>query len=140
MLVLLVIVNLFTLHAIQPILSYNFSAYPIGYLVPVAAAIALGSLLYFRQKGRDVAAFFASSLFILGILGTTAWGYYPNLVIATTDHNYSLTVYNSAASPYGFGVGLIWFLIGFSLVVTYTVYMHRCFWGKVGPPSADNNH
>jgi len=126
----LVLINLLNLSNVQPILSHNYSVYPIGYAIPVVAAVALGSMLYFRQKSRDVAAFVASCLFILAGLGITAWAYYPNLLIATTDQNYNLTIYNSAASAYGLKVGLVWFSIGFTLVLGYTIYVHRSFWGK----------
>ncbi|MEE8301189.1 MAG: cytochrome d ubiquinol oxidase subunit II [Candidatus Tectomicrobia bacterium] len=140
LLVLVVIVNLLTLKAMQPILIQNYSAHPVGYLIPLAAGSALGSLLLFRQKGHDLAAFLASSLLILGIIGTTAWGYYPNLLIASTDHRYNLTIYNAAASPYGLRVGLVWFIIGMSLAITYTVYMHRSFWGKVSLTDQEEDH
>ncbi|MEE8291737.1 MAG: cytochrome d ubiquinol oxidase subunit II [Candidatus Tectomicrobia bacterium] len=138
-LVPLLLVNLLTLPALQPALADNYVAHPVGYLLPLASFVALGCLLYFRHKGRDVAAFFASSLFILGIIGTTAWGYYPNLLIATTDYRYNLTIYNAAASPYGLRVGLLWFIIGIILIITYTIYIHRCFWGKVVLPSGDEH-
>ena len=130
LLIPLVLVNLFTLSTVQPILSHNYSVYPIGYAIPFVTAVALGSMLYFRQHGRDVAAFVASCLFILTGLGITAWAYYPNLLIATTGQNYNLTIYNSAASAYGLKVGLVWFSIGFTLVVGYTIYVYRSFWGK----------
>lgn len=140
LLVPLLLANIFTLRSVQPILAVNYTAYPIGYILPLATAGAMASLLYFRHRQRDVAAFFASSLFLLGIAGTTAWGYYPNLLIATTDSAYNLTIYNTAASPYGLKVGLIWFPIGFSLVIFYTIYVHRSFWGKVRLAPADGEH
>ena len=136
----LVLINLLTLSSVQPILSHNYSAYPIGYVIPLAAAVGLGSMLYFRQKGRDVAAFVASCLFILAALGITAWAYYPNLLIATTDQSYNLTIFNSAASPYGLKVGLVWFSIGFPLVLAYTIYVYRSFWGKVHLTSGEEGH
>ena len=136
----LILINLLTLSSVQPILSHNYSTYPIGYAIPLAAFIALGSMLYFRHKGRDVASFFSSCLFILTGLATTGWAYYPNLLIATTDQSYNLTIYNSAASAYGLEVGLIWFALGFSLVLTYTIFVYRSFWGKVHLASADEGH
>ena len=80
------------------------------------------------------------SIFILGLLSSVAWGLFPNMLIATTDPAYSLTVYNAAASPYGLRVGVVWFTIGISLVITYTIYVHRSFWGKVELPSSDEGH
>jgi cytochrome bd-type quinol oxidase subunit 2 len=31
----------------------------------------------------------------------------------------------------------VWFLVGFSLVVAYSLYIYRAFWGKVEAPSGD---
>jgi len=102
--------------------------------------VALGLMLYFGQKGRDDAAFFASCLFILAGIGITAWGYYPNLLISTTDPSRNLTIYNSATSAYGLQVGLIWFGIGFPLALAYTIFMYRSFWGKVTPASLHESY
>ena len=136
----LVIINLMTFSSVQPILADNFMAYPIGHAIPLAALGALGGMLYFRQKGHDVRAFMASCFFILLSLGSMAWAYFPNLLIATTDYQYNLTIYNSAASPYGLKVGLVWFFIGFPLVLAYTFYVYRSFWGKVQLTSPQDSH
>jgi cytochrome d ubiquinol oxidase subunit II len=92
---------------------------------------ALAAALQFRRCDRDFAAFGASSLFILAMLASTAWGSYPNILIATTDPANSLTISNAAAGAYGMQVALWWFLSGFSLVIVYQVYAHRAFRGKV---------
>ena len=136
----IILLNLLSLKNVQPILSANYASYPIGYVIPITAAVALGLMLYFGQKGRDEAAFFSSCLFILAGIGITAWGYYPNLLISTTDQSYNLTIYNSAASAYGLQVGLIWFAIGFPLVLFYTIFVYRSFWGKVTLSSLHDSH
>jgi cytochrome d ubiquinol oxidase subunit II len=68
---------------------------------------------------------------ILAMLAGTAWGSYPNILIATTDPAYSLTVTNATAGSYGMQMGLWWFFIGFGLIVAYQVIAHRAFRGKV---------
>jgi len=80
------------------------------------------------------------SIFILGLLSSLAWGLFPNMLIVTTDPAYSLTIYNAAASPFGLRVGVAWFIIGISLAIIYTIYVHRSFWGKVELPSIDESH
>jgi len=65
------------------------------------------------------------------MLASTAWGSYPNILIATNDPANSLTVTNATAGAYGMHVGLWWFLIGFGLIIVYQVIAHRAFWGKV---------
>lgn len=136
----IILLNLLSLKNVQPILTENYGSYPIGYVIPIAAAVALGLMLYFGQKGRDAAAFFASCFFILSGIGITVWGYYPNLLISTTNQSDNLTIYNSAASAYGLQVGLIWFWIGFPLVVAYTIFVYRSFWGKITPASLHELH
>ena len=137
--VLMSLLNLLTLSSVHPVLGHHFSTNPIGYVIPVTTMVAFGSMLYFRHAGRDVAAFLASCLFILTGLGSLAWAFYPNLLLASTGPHEHLTIYNAAASPFGLQVGLVWFLIGFSLVITYTIYVYRAFWGKVTLSSVDGH-
>lgn len=118
---------------VQPVLRLNFTAHPLGYLFTVIGALSLIGTGVFRKRQRDVAAFATSSLFILAMLGSVAWGCYPNLLIATTNPANSLTIFNATAGAYGLRIGLVWYLFGFALVMTYQVYLHRAFWGKVRP-------
>jgi cytochrome d ubiquinol oxidase subunit II len=129
--VLLAIVAISALPFVQPALWHRYAEHPVGYVLPLTAAGALLTALYFRRRRRDGAVFFSWSLFILGILGSVAWGLFPNLLIATEDPAYSLTIYNSAASSYGLRVGLVWFSIGISLVIAYTIWVYMSFRGKV---------
>lgn len=116
---------------VQPNLRLNFAGHPIEYLVPLTGMLALGSTLYLRRRQCDMAAFLASSLFILAMLGTVAEGMYPQILVSTTDPALSLTIFNAATSSYGLSAGLTWFAVGFALVLAYQVYVHRAFWGKV---------
>ena len=119
---------------VQPNLRFNYVAHPVGYIFPVGGAIALVATLVLRRRQRDVAAFMTSSLFILTMLGSVAWGCYPNVLVATTDPANSLTIFNAAAGAYGLQVGVVWFVIGLVLIIAYQVYAHRAFWGKVPIP------
>jgi cytochrome d ubiquinol oxidase subunit II len=116
---------------VQPNLRLNYIAHPVGYIFPIGGAIALVATLVLRRQQRDVAAFMTSSLFILAMLGSVAWGCYPNVLIATTDPANSLTIFNATAGAYGLQVGVVWFVIGLVLIIGYQVYAHRAFWGKV---------
>src|SRR5439155_1324659 len=109
---------------VRPGLMHNYVDHPIGYLFPIAGGLALGAAIFLRGKRREVGAFFASTLFIFAMLGSAAWGVYPNLLIATTDPANSLTAFNAVTSPYGLRLGLIWFPVGISLVIAYQVYVY----------------
>jgi cytochrome bd ubiquinol oxidase subunit II len=116
---------------VQPALRHNYDANPGGYLLPVLALLALASLLMHQRAQREGAAFAASSFLIAALLGSAAWGLYPNLLLATSDPAYNLTIWNASAGQYGLRVGLVWFSVGLTLVVGYTVYLYRSFRGKI---------
>jgi cytochrome d ubiquinol oxidase subunit II len=123
--------------AIRPGIWYNFAQYPWGLLFPLLALLGIIGMIYYNMTGRDFLAFLSSSAFIAGMLGATAFGLYPNLLPASTDPAYSLTVYNAAAKPYALGVGLNWWIIGVLLALGYGTYLHITFKGKVAEPTAD---
>lgn len=125
---------------VQPEVRHNYEANPIGYVFPALAVLSLGGLLLLRRTRPAGAAFAASSLLIASLLGGAAWGLYPNLLLAASDPAYSLTIKNTAASPYGLRTGLWWWSIGISLVVAYTVYVYWSFRGKVSIGSEDEGY
>jgi cytochrome d ubiquinol oxidase subunit II len=116
---------------VQPAWRHNYDSHPVGYLLPVLALLALVNLILHQRAQREGMAFAASSLLIAALLGSAAWGLYPNLLLATNDPLYSLTIWNTAASPYGLRVGVWWWSIGISLVAAYMLYVYRSFRGKV---------
>jgi cytochrome d ubiquinol oxidase subunit II len=116
---------------VQPNLLLNYTANPVGNIFPIGGAIVLIAMLVLRRRHHDVAVFMTSSLLILALLGSVAWGCYPNILIATTDPANSLTIFNASAGSYGLQVGVVWFAIGFVLIIVYRVYAHYVFWGKV---------
>ncbi len=130
-LVLLTIVSLLATLEVQPQMLDNYRTRAWGAIFPITVAGALAAMQYFRAKGRDLAAFLSSAAYIAGMLAGAAFAFYPNLLIASTDPNYSLTIYNSAAGQYGLVVGLVWWVIGIALALGYFIYLYRSFRGKV---------
>jgi len=115
--------------AIQPRLGASFGDRPWGSVFPL---LAVSGLIGMRATHRrDVAPFLCSSLFIVGMLTSAAFGLYPYVLPSNTDPRLGLTVYNAAAAPYGLKVGLAWFIPGMLLATGYFVYMYRSFAGKV---------
>jgi cytochrome d ubiquinol oxidase subunit II len=130
-LVLLTILSLVATLYIRPQLTGNFWLRPWGWIIPIMVAGSLVAMQYFRAKGRDLEAFLASTLYIVGMLGGAAFAMHPYLLPATTDPALSLTIYNSKTGPYSLSVGLIWWLIGMTLAIGYFIFLYRFFRGKV---------
>jgi cytochrome bd ubiquinol oxidase subunit II len=87
-------------------------------------------MVLFHLRNDDRAAFLSSGAYIIGMLTSTVFGVYPQVLPAVDPAN-SLTIYNASASPYGMAVGLVWWSIGMVLAVVYFVVIYRLFRGKV---------
>lgn len=129
--VILVGLALISVPFVQPLFFLNYVAHPIGYIFPVLSITTLLSALVIRRRNWDAGAFSATSLLILTMLASAAWGSYPNILISTNDPANSLTVTNAPAGVYGLQIGLWWFLIGFILLITYQICAHQAFRGRV---------
>lgn len=128
---LLTIAGFFATVWVRPAILDNYRAPGLGWLIPIIALGGLGGMAVFRARGRDLAAFISSSLYIAGMLGGIAFGMYPTLLPATTDPAYSLTVANSATGAYGLRVGFIWWIMGALLAAGYFTYVYWMFRHRV---------
>ncbi len=127
------IVALVSASSIRPEIWANYSSHPLGYVFPLVGTVGLAGALYYNRVRKDLFAFLSSSMFIVGMLASTAYGLYPNVLPASTDPKFSLTVYNTAAHAYGLGVGLTWWIFGMILTAGYFVFLYRSFHGKASP-------
>jgi cytochrome bd ubiquinol oxidase subunit II len=125
---------------IRPGIWDNFTRFPLGFLFPLLGIFGVAGMFYFNRTGQDFRALVSSSAFIVGMLGATAFGLYPNLLPASTDPAYSLNVYNASAKPYALEVGLTWWIIGILLALGYVTYLHIAFKGKVTKPIAEEGY
>ena len=117
--------------SIRPSIWQNYSAHPSGYVFPLFAVLGLFGMAYFNKKKRDAGAFLSSSTFIAGMLASTAFGLFPNVLHASTGEQHNLTVYNTSAQSYGLQVGIVWWTIGVVLALGYFTYLFYSFRGKV---------
>lgn len=108
----------------------RFNDHPYGYVLLVVAIAGLILAGYANLRGRDGWSFVGSAAYILGMLGSTAFGLYPTVLPAVNPAN-SLTIHNASAGHYGLVVGLIWWCIGMLLAAIYFVLIYRMFRGKV---------
>jgi cytochrome d ubiquinol oxidase subunit II len=115
---------------VSPRMLSGFFQRPYGFVLPLVAIAGLAGMIYFGLRGRDRAAFLSSSAYIIGMLTSTVFGVYPNVLPAVNPEN-NLTVFNAASSAYSQGVGLVWWSIGMVLAAIYFVVIYRLFRGKV---------
>jgi cytochrome d ubiquinol oxidase subunit II len=115
---------------VSPEMLASFNERPYGYVLPLVAIAGLVGMIYFSFRGRDRAAFLSSSTYIVGMLASTVFAVYPNVLPAVDPEN-SLTIQNASASQYGMTVGLIWWSIGMVLAAIYFILIYRLFRGKV---------
>jgi cytochrome bd ubiquinol oxidase subunit II len=128
-LAVLTILLTWTSFELQPQLSAGFSARPWMYVFPAIAVAGLIGIIFFLKEEKK--AFYASCAYIVGMLTSVTFALYPNVLPADSNPAYSLTVQNAKAADYGLEVGLVWWVIGISLAVAYTVFAYRSFAGKV---------
>jgi len=128
-----------TVH-VRPQVTANFRDYPIGMAIPLLVFASLAGILYFHLRGNEKTAFISSCLYIAGMLGGAAFGLYPNVLPASTDPAYSLTIHNTATGEYAYRVALIWWVVGMIITVSYFVYLYRMFRGKVTAESGGYGH
>lgn len=115
---------------VSPWLLESFGQRPYGYALPLVALAGLAGTVYFGWKRRDGLTFLSSGAYIIGMLTSTVFAVYPNVLPAVNPAN-SLTIYNAAASDYSQAVGLVWWTIGMVLATVYFVVIYRLFRGKV---------
>lgn len=121
---------------LQPHLSASFAAHPWGYIFPALAVAGLVGIIVFLPSHAK--AFYASCLYLIGMLTSVAFGLYPDVLPASGNAGFSLTVDNAKAADYGLKIGVVWWIIGMALATTYFVFIHRRFAGKVTASSEDH--
>jgi cytochrome d ubiquinol oxidase subunit II len=128
---LLTFISLIATIGIRPELATNYHQCPIAMAIPIIVFGCLGAIFFFHKQGKEKPAFVASAVYIAFMLVGAAVGVYPNVLPASTDPAYSLTIYNAAAQEYGLKIGIVWWLIGMVLALGYFTCIYKMFRGKV---------
>ena len=115
---------------VRPSLLASFGERPWGIVLPLVAIAGLVLVGYASARDRDGWRLVASGAYLAGMLASSAFIVYPDVLPAIDPAN-SLTVTNAAAPQYGLLVGLVWWSIGMVLAAVYFVLIYRLFWGKV---------
>jgi cytochrome d ubiquinol oxidase subunit II len=112
-------------------LARQFRSHPWGVIFPAIAAVGTIGMRALSSRRRDLQAFVASGLHLLGMLTSVAFGIFPNVLPSNTTRALSLTIHNAATTEHGLIVGLSWFIPGMALAIGYSVCVYRHFTGKV---------
>ncbi|HXC63095.1 MAG TPA: cytochrome d ubiquinol oxidase subunit II, partial [bacterium] len=108
----------------QPLVCQALETRPWLSALAGLALAGLGFSHWALVRGRELAAFLGSALFLTCFLGCAAAGLYPVLLPAV-GAGQSLTVANSASADYALRTGLDWWLPGLALAVSYFVFLYR---------------
>lgn len=122
-----------------PDLSLNFRRHPWGCIFPILAITALLAMKFFQRSKGEFKLFASSCAYLIGMLTSVAFGLYPNVLPSSINPYFGLTVANAKAADYGLKIGLIWWILGMALAVSYTVHSYRNFAGRVSS-SPESGH
>jgi cytochrome d ubiquinol oxidase subunit II len=123
-------VTIFSLR-LQPQITANLSSRPWGYVFPALALLGLIAAWRFHTARREGRAFAASCAYLAGMIGSAAFGIYPNVLPSLTGTDRALTVVNAAAPSSGLRIGLAWWIPGILLAIGYFLFTYSRFSGKV---------
>ncbi|NOZ84959.1 MAG: cytochrome d ubiquinol oxidase subunit II [Deltaproteobacteria bacterium] len=129
---LFVVVSIVTL-VWFPRRTVNFRNLPVLWLIPLFAAVSIGLAGFYIKKAKAGSAFLWSALAIASMWGITGASLFPLIVPALEDPAKSLSIVNSSSSELTLTAMLVMALIGVPIVLLYTLWAYRVFWGKVDP-------
>ncbi|HXA49758.1 MAG TPA: cytochrome d ubiquinol oxidase subunit II [Candidatus Acidoferrum sp.] len=109
----------------------NFERFPWAPVVVIVSVFAIANIPRAVLHGKPVQAFVSSSIAIVTLVTLFGLALYPNLVTASNNPTYSLTVYNAASSPYTLRNMLIFAMVGMPFVLVYFALVYRAFRGRV---------
>lgn len=114
-------------YAVRDEMLTNLVDHPWRLVFPLLAVTALGAMFVYQRAREWVRAFYASCLFIVGLLTTMAAGLYPNLLPAREGNPNGLTIDNAAAGSHTLKIALFWWPLGMLLAAVYFVFAYRMF-------------
>jgi cytochrome d ubiquinol oxidase subunit II len=135
-LILLTIVSLIGTIAVRPASLGNYYHYPVTFIVPAGVIASLAGIWWFNRNRQAVKAFLSSSLYLFFMLAGACWGVYPTLLPATTGTDRDITLSRALSGPHTLSVGLVWWLFGMTLAVSYVVFVYSRFKGKADVDTA----
>jgi len=129
-LALFVITTAWTLIAI-PRATANFADFPIAGIAVLGMALGVANIPRCLKHEKPGQAFFSSCIVVTSLVAMFGLALFPNLVTASNDPAYSVTIYSAASSPKTLTIMFIIACIGMPFVLTYSGLIYWTFRGKV---------
>lgn len=114
-----------------PHLSDRFKEAPYLFIIPLLGILSIANVPRLVSKQKFLTAFIFSSLTFSFLLITVAIELYPQLLYANNNIENSITIYNAASSDKSLGIMLRFVVVGVPLIIGYTYFVYKAFWGKV---------
>jgi cytochrome d ubiquinol oxidase subunit II len=109
----------------------NYAKQPLIWLLPALGIVGALLASALTLSRRTLSAFVASSLAIVGVIGTAGAAMFPFVMPSSSQPNASLTVWDSVSSHLTLGL-MFWATVIFMpLIVVYTSWAYRVMRGKV---------
>lgn len=125
-----ILVTMYTL-VFVPRAVQNFQHAPWAVAIVILNVLAIANIPRSLFKGKPGQAFISSGLSVVAMVGLFGVAQFPNLVTASNDPGFSLTVYNAASSEKTLMIMFIIACIGMPLVATYTFIIYWTFRRRV---------
>lgn len=129
-LVAYMLTTMYTL-ALVPRATANFEHWPWAAVVVVVNVLAVANIPRTLHWNRPAQSFASSCVVIATLIMLFGLALFPNLVTASNDAAFSVTVFNAASSPKTLTIMLVIALIGMPFVLAYTGIIYWTFRGKV---------
>jgi cytochrome d ubiquinol oxidase subunit II len=114
-----------------PHMVIAIKAHPVLFCVALLNMLAIANIPREIHRGRDFYAFLSSCAAMAALMALFGIDMFPDIVAASNDPAYSLTIYNAASSPKTLGIMLVIAIVGVPLVLAYTAGIYWLFRGKV---------
>jgi len=108
-----------------------------GLPLAIISAAALAAYGYLIRTEKEMLTFISGAIFILSSTVMVFAGLFPRLLVSTLDPAYSLTIYNSAASPGTLRLMSIIVAIFLPLVMLYQGWTYYIFRERLSAESGD---
>lgn len=109
----------------------NYHAYPLTVLIPATAYAGFVSATVLARMGKTPAAFFCSSLGVIGVVSTFGVSLFPFIMPSSSDFRSSLTVWDATSSHLTLVVMLFSIAIMMPIILAYTSWAYKVMSGKV---------